>query len=225
MTSLEAYKTFLSKINKNDRNTNINVGKGEFVLIYNEQKDVWLAQQLAQTADTAAKNHLAELLVHDKEVVKVGDTDKFAEFEVPEDLFQYEASISIANKGRCKGRVLYNWDFKPKNKNALLQDENNNPSFEYEQTLINLAGDKVLVFKTDFDVERQFLTYYKEVKKIDLEGYKTINGSPSVTINPDEPDHYVNEIVNLCAVEVIRRYENPDGFQLAKDRTNQDLGQ
>ena len=48
MTSLEAYKHFLLLINKNDSNTNVNISKGEFVLLFNSQKRVWLNEKLSE---------------------------------------------------------------------------------------------------------------------------------------------------------------------------------
>lgn len=221
MTSLEAYKTFLLKINKNDTNRNINISKGNFVLIYNEQKDIWLSKVLARDSDTSDKNGIEALLVPDLEIEKVKDTNNYAVFGLPDNLFEYQSSYSIAEKGKCKDRVLYNWDFKPRNKNVLLQDENNNPSFEYEQTLINLSDGKLLVYKTDFDIVKQYITYYKHPEYIDIEGYRKVDGSLSKEINPTLPDYIVNQIINHCAVEVIRSYENPEGFTLAKDRLNE----
>jgi hypothetical protein len=44
MTSVEAFKRFQLKINKNDTNTDVDINRGEFVLLYNEQKDVWLRE-------------------------------------------------------------------------------------------------------------------------------------------------------------------------------------
>lgn len=222
MTSLEAYKNFLFKINKNDTNRNIRIGKGTFVLMYNEQADVWLSNKLNRDNDSSEKNDIEELLVHDKELEELRSFNSYTEFKLPEDHFEYEASYSLACKGKCKDRVLYNWDFKSKNKNVLFQDENNNPSFEYEQTLVNLSGGKLLVFKTDFDINKQFLTYYRRPRQIDIEGYIKVNGQPSKNVDPDISDKSVNEIVNRCAIEVIRRYENPEGFQLAKDRLTQE---
>lgn len=221
MTSLEAYKTFLLKINKNDTNRNINISKGNFVLIYNEQKDIWLSKRLSKDNDSSDKNQLEALLVPDKEIEKVKDTKNYAVFELPKDLFQYETSFSIAEKGHCKDRVLYNWDFKAKNKNVLFQDENNNPSFEYEETLINLSEGNIIVYKTDFDITKQYITYYKQPEAIDIEGYRRVDGSLSKEINPTVSDYIVNQIINHCAIEVIRSYENPEGFALAKDRLNE----
>lgn len=48
MTSLEAYKLYLLKANKNDTNKNIGISKGEFVLFYNSQAPIWLDIKLEQ---------------------------------------------------------------------------------------------------------------------------------------------------------------------------------
>ena len=54
---------------------------------------------------------------------------------------------------------------------------------------------------------------------IDIEGYIKVDGSNSTTINQDDLDkESIKEIINRCALETIRVYENPQGFQLAQQR-------
>lgn len=218
MTSIEAYKRFLLKINKNDTNTNIKVNKGEFVLIFNEQSRIWLADQIKRFSDTYEKNDVSSLLAYDKKLVRIKDNKEFSEFEFPEDYFDYESSFSIASRGKCKGRKLYNWDFKGKNRNVIDQDQNNNPSFDYEETIINPSENKLLVFKTDFEISEQYLTYFKEPANIDIKGYIKFDGSQSTDVDSDLGDYYVNQIINLCAVEVDVNYGNVEKFQLDKTK-------
>ncbi len=218
MTALDAYKHFLLKINKNDTNRNIRINKGNFVFIYNQEIDKWLANQIEDNNDSSEKNKIEELLIHDEPLEKIVDKDNVSEFDLPIDFFEYESSYSIASKGKCKNRVLYNWDFKTKNKNVLFQNENNNPSFEYEQTLVNPSQNKLLVFKDGFDVDKQYLTYYRRPTNIDLEGYVRTDGLDSTNIDPDISDRYVYQILDRCALEVIRNYGNNEDFPLAKDR-------
>lgn len=218
MTSIEAYKRFLLKINKNDTNTNIKVNKGEFVLIFNEQARIWLADQIKKYSDTYEKNDVSSLLSYDNELEKVRDNESYSEFKLPNDYFDYESSYSIASRKDCKDRKLYNWDFKGKNRNVLERDENENPSFDYEETLINPSEDKLLVFKTDFEISKQYLTYFKEPNNIDIEGYIKFDGSRSTNIDSDLADYYVNQIINLCAVEVDANYGNVEKFQLDKTK-------
>lgn len=220
MKSIEAYKRFLIKLNKNDTNTNINIGKGEFVLIFNEQSKVWLENKLKEDSNLHDKNEISALLVYDKKLEKVIDTSTFSQFKLPDDYYEYQTSYSIASKGKCKDRKLLNWDFKVRNKNVLEQDENNNPSFEYEETIANVSGDNILIFKKDFDIDEQYVTYYKEPNNIDIKGYIRFDGSSSEDIDSELADKYVNEIISLCVVSVEANYGNVEQYQMQKQQIN-----
>lgn len=220
MKGLEAYKRFLLKINKNDTNTNININKGTFVLIFNEQSKIWLEKELKEDSNNHEQNEISTLLIYDTPLTKIEDTKSFARFKLPDDYFEYETSYSVASKGECKDRKLINWDFKVRNRNVLEQDDNHNPSFEYEETQINISQNELLVFKTDFDIDTQFLTYYREPKDIDLKGYIKFDGSQSTDIDPDLLDIYVNEIIGMCAAEVEANYGNVEQYQIQKQQIN-----
>lgn len=216
-TAYEAYKRFLLKINKNDTNSNINISKAEFVLLYKEQKRVWLNDKLTQDSDNIKINHLAELLIKDKELVKSSNDNNSTSFILPENYFLFDSSYSLANKGQCQ-RPIINWLVKSKNINVLLQDSNSSPSFEYEETICILSEKKLVIYKTDFEIQKAYLSYYREPIDIDLEGYEKLDGTPSTTINPDIEDQNLEEILNRCAMEVVRNYENQEAAQMAKDR-------
>lgn len=218
MKSIEAYKRFLLKVNKNDTNTNIKIGKGEFVLIFNEQSKIWLENKLKEDSNIHDKNQISTLLVYDKKLEKVTDTQYFSEFKLPENYFEYETSYSVASKNKCKNRKLFNWDFKVRNRNVIEQDENSEPSFEYEETIINVSGDSILVFKKDFDIDEQYITYYKEPNNIDLKGYIRFDGSKSEDIDSELADKYVNEIISLCVVSVEANYGNTEQYQIQKQQ-------
>lgn len=222
MTAQQAYKEFLLKINKNDTNTNVHISKANFVIYYNQQAQVYVREKIISKGDNTEINDLDVLLVVDKPLILVDNKDLYTIFELPQDYFDIVSSYSIAKKDECSGRILYNWNMKPKNRNVLLANTNTKPSFEYEETYIQLSDFKLLVFTDNFEIEKQFLTYYRIPRAIDLKGYQKLDGSQSIDIDPDMPDIQVNEILNRCAIEVIRSYENPEGFQLAKDRLSQE---
>jgi hypothetical protein len=222
MTSLEAYEYYLDLVNKNNSHTNIKVPKGRFVILFNREAKGWLGEKLKETLSTDDKNYLQNLLIVDSEAFKIRDGLRFSEFELPINLFKYESSFSIAQRENAKNRILHNWDFKSKNIEVLLGDENYNPSFDYEETLIQLAGQKALVYKSDFSLDKLFLTYYKKPSEIDIRGYVKLDGTNSENIDPDLDNYLIDQILSRCALETIRRYENPEGAQLAADRINRE---
>lgn len=218
MTSVEAFKRLLLKVNKNDTNTDIDISKGEFVLLFNEQSKRWLKTKLNDKENVIDVQDLAEIQVKFKPLEKLDENDEYATFQLPDNFFNYASSYSVCSSGTCKGVRVFNFPYKPLNENMLLEDYNSSPSLDFEETVVDLSEGKIFVFKTDFTVDKVFLNYYRPVVDIDIVGYVRLDGKQSTNIDPNVQDQYVDEILDRCALEIIRRYENPDGFQLAKER-------
>lgn len=221
MTSEQAYKQFLLKINKNDTNSNIKINKGHFVLIFNEQARAWIYEKLKEDTDNNEKNYFSKLLIFDEPLVKIKDSENFSSFLLPKNYLSIESAYSIAEKEGCK-RKLFNFDFKSMNRNIIEQDLNNNPSFEYETTIFNLSNDNILVFKTDFSIEEEYITYYRLPIEIDIKGYIKVDGTQSNNINPELDDKYVEEILNRCVVEVQTNYSDLQNLQASQNRVQKD---
>lgn len=218
MTVNEIYKRFLLKINKNDTNGNVKVSKGVFVLFFNELLRFWLESEIKDKGKSFLKNHISELLILDKELTRKEDKDNFTTFSLPEDFFDIESAYSIASKGTCTNRVLYNYDFKQRNKNVIFTNENEKPSFEYQETLYNLNKEGLSVYKEGFNIDKQFISYYKLPKEIDIEGYTKFDGTPSQNIETDLEDKNIMTIINMCSLEAVTNFENGETFQLQKQR-------
>jgi hypothetical protein len=218
MTSVEAYKRFLLKVNKNDTNTDVDINRGEFVLLYNEQKDVWLKEKVEKYQSSDAAQDLQEIQVKYKQLDNAYQESTYDVFNLPDNYFSYVSSYSYCTDGTCPDVIVRHLPFKPKNENMLLESSNYEPSLEFEETVVDLSENKLFVYKKDFLISKVFLSYYRNVGPIDIDGYIKLDGSPSVNVDPDLSDTYVDEILNRCAKEVIRRYESPEGFQLAQER-------
>lgn len=218
MTSAESFKRLLLKVNKNDTNADIDISKGEFVALFNEQAKRWLKTKLNEKENVIDVQDLAEIQVKFLSLQKLDENDEYAIFKLPENFFNYASSYSSCSSGTCKGIRVFNFPYKPLNENMLLEDRNSRPSLDYEETLVDLSEGKLFVFKDNFTVDACYLNYYRDVIDIDIEGYIRLDGKPSTNVNPDVQDQYVDEIIDRCALEIIRRYENPDGFQYAKER-------
>jgi hypothetical protein len=219
MLAIEAYKRFLLKINKNDTNSDIDISKGEFVLLYNEQKDRWLDDKIGNSEASDRVLHLDEVQVKHAPLTKLEDKEHYSIFAQPQGFFSYITSYAVCSNKDCKGIILRCFEMKPRNENMLLENTNTEPSLEFEETVVDLSDGKIYVYRKDFEVDELKLNYYREAGKIDIAGYRHVDGTLSTNIDPDLSDIAVDEILNRCALEVIRRYENPDGYQLAAQRT------
>lgn len=217
MTSYEAYKKVLLKVNKIDSKDNISIEPGEFVLIYNEQQTKWYKLKIKHARSTQEIDYTQDLIVKGKELTNGIVFQERVDFTQPDDLLLHEASISICKKGNCS-RVIYNREVKTANVNVLLSDDNSKPDFDFEQTFLTLAGDKIQVYKSDFNIDKLIIDYRRLPKNIDIEGYINLDGTQSTNIDPELQDHLVNEILDMCAEEILISYENSEGLQSAEIR-------
>lgn len=217
VTSLKAYNSLLAKVNREDTNSNIHVPRGKFVVTYNEQAKRWFKNKLKNKLNSDELDELSDLLIDNTELKRLKRHQDHIDFELPADYFSFTSSFSEAVRDQCKRR-LSNWKVKPQDVPPLLSDSNNSPSFDFEETPISVAGKKLKVYINDFDVKKVYLNYYRFPSEIDLEGYINVDGTESTTINPDLPDISVIEIINRCAVEIMRDNEKAEGFQYSKER-------
>lgn len=222
LTVLELYKKFLLKVNKNDTNTNIKVPKSQFVLLFNEQKRDWLNEVTKTKESSDYIEDIEDILEIDIPLTKVSNRSNIkTDFALPDNFFKEASSFSICSRGKCKNIRLKNWFVKPKNINVLLENNNQNPSFDYRETLAILNNNKVSIYNTDFSVDEVYLSYYREPKDLDIEGYIKIDGSASIDILPDLDLINIEEIINRTVVEALRNYESIEQLQIAQQRQQQ----
>jgi len=218
MSIQEAYKRFLLKINKNDTDNEIRISTAEFVYMFNEMSLVWLGEKINGKAGTDSINDIQELLVEELELSNFNEAKGHNDFLLPEDFQHFSSAIALAERNGCE-KELEVYNIKPKEKNTWLKDDMNNPSFDWEETISIISGDRIQVYKSDFDVTGLNLSYYRKPRVVDIEGYKHIDGKTlSTNIDPDLSNSNVNEIINRCALEVAVNYKNGETFQLDQQR-------
>lgn len=218
--SLELYKRFLLKFNKNDSHEGINILNSDFVLIFNVQAPKWLKGEIRKASGNTDINRIQDFLVLDFPGEIVSNKEGVCKVSLPPDYFQYSSSYSIADKDNCKGKKIYNYDKKAGNINPIRQDDSSSPQFDYEETPCILSQNKLSVFFTDFSIEKVFITYWRLPVKIDIEGYQKFDGTPSTTINSDISDDNLDEILDMCVLEAIREFTDTENFPFAEDRLN-----
>ena len=70
----------------------------------------------------------------------------------------------------------------------------------------------------NFEINKTLISYYRTPRKIDMQGYRHINGEESTDIHPDVTPYLSSEIINRVVTEINREFENQYGFQTSKDR-------
>ena len=111
-------------------------------------------------------------------------------------------------------------EVKNQNKQVLTFDVNQRPDFDYEWTFCSVQGGNIRIYRNDFDILKSDIEYYSVIPDIDIAGYNNIDNQPSIDIPLTIiSDQYIDQIINLAAEEYMRDFQDPNGLQLAKDRT------
>lgn len=221
MTSQDAYTSFLQLANKLNSNDNANIDIGRFVLLYNKHAKVWLEQRVRQTKLSQKIDEVQQLVKEDIQLTLVTTSGDHRDFKLPADWFDFIGGYALCTRDSCKDRVINADQVKNEQKRLVLFDENWRPDFDMEWLPVTLGTDNLQVFYRNFTVDKFYLDYFRYPRDIDIFGYRKPDGNPSVTINPDLDDIYVNEIIDLVVADVSRIYENQAKAQLDINRIQQ----
>lgn len=135
----------------------------------------------------------------------------------------YIDSYLIADKGECKNRVIAcNPDLvKHADIQLLLKNNNFKPSFEYQETIIDISSDELHVY-TDgtFEPKTLFLSYIRYPKEIDKAGYEHFDGSPSVNQDCELEAYLEDELLDMTVESLAMYTENESAANSAQIRKN-----
>lgn len=211
------YTKLLLKVNKGNSGGNIIIDKPRFVLLFNECKNRWVGKTL-KSKDSILIDSLWET-IDNIEILNGIESETYTDFIIPDDYYELIGGTCEAYRKPCT-RTLYMREVKNQNKSILKFDVNQRPNFDYEWTFCTVQKKYVRVYRTDFKVKKVNVEYYKYIPDIDIEGYLRIDDTPSTNIDINISDQYVDEMINMTAEEFMRDFNNPEGLNLAKDRTN-----
>lgn len=221
MTSLEAYKIFLLKFDALNTEDAVDISPGEFCLIYNGEQTKFVKREY-QNRSTRFIDDIQSLISTNIPLKNLADKEDYYEADLPENYLDYITSITIASTETCKRKRLMNFEVKMADLNTNLSDEFSKPSFEFEETIITLADNKIQVYTDNFNVDDVLLTYYRIPAQIDIEGYIKLDGSESENNSPELRDDLVHEILDLCVLEASRNYNEQLKAQLSQIKAEED---
>jgi hypothetical protein len=133
----------------------------------------------------------------------------------------YVDSYLLADKGKCKNRVI--WSNSELGKHGdlqfLLNNENMKPSFEYQETFNFISTDFLTTF-TDgtFTPTALCLMYIRYPKYINKEGYIMLDGNPSTTVDCELAYYLEDELLDLTVQNLAMYTENSIAVQSAQFR-------
>ena len=133
----------------------------------------------------------------------------------------YIDSYLVADKGKCKNRIIYsNADLvKHADIRLLLQDSNFKTSFEYQSTLVDISSDEIHSY-TDgtFKPLNLYLSYIRYPKEIDKVGYIKFDGTDSANQDCELEDYLKDELLDLTVENLAMYTENQSAVAYAEKR-------
>lgn len=138
----------------------------------------------------------------------------------PKFMFYIDAYLT-ADKGNCKDRILVcNPDLvKHADIQLLLNNTNFKPSFEYQETIVDISSDELHIY-TDgtFTPKNLYTTYIRYPKEIDKTGYVHFDGTDSIDQNSEFEDYLKDELLDLAVENLAQYTENQSAAAYAKAR-------
>lgn len=134
---------------------------------------------------------------------------------VPKYMFYLDSYI-LADKGRCKDRVIWvNRDLaKHGDLQFILNNDHYKPSFEYQETFNFLSSDQISVF-TDgtFIPTKIYIMYMRYPQYINKEGYIMLDGLPSFNQDCELETYLEDELLDLTVQNLAMYTENQSAVQ------------
>lgn len=133
----------------------------------------------------------------------------------------YIDSYVLADKGRCKDRVI--WINRELAKHGdlqfILNNEHYKPSFEYQETFNILSSDEVSIF-TDgtFIPTNLYISYLRYPAYINKEGYILFDGTESKNVDCELEAYLEDELLDLAVQNLAEYTENMSAVQAAQAR-------
>lgn len=218
MTNInEAYVKFLNLVNRNATNNNINVDRLRFIILFNSTQNKYLEWILEKRNEDATR-YVAPLLLLEQPLTLSSKKEQFDEYKLPTNYFDLANLHIYAESGKCKDQRMTTFEAKIEDVEELLNDENNKPSFEFRETFYLTSNNKVVVYKDGFSINKVLLSYYRYPKKVDIQGYIHLDGTPSEDIHPELDDKVVDRILLAMSKEFSAINGDTAKYQLDKDR-------
>lgn len=142
----------------------------------------------------------------------------------PKFMFYIDAYV-LADKGSCNNRVIYcNPDLvKHADIPLLLNNSNFKPSFEYQETIIDISSDELHVYSDgSFTPKKLYLTYIRYPKEVDKEGYIHFDGTDSINQDCELEEYLKDELLDIAVENLAMYTENSSAVAYAKDRSASD---
>jgi hypothetical protein len=209
------------RINKLDSQDYDNLECWQIVEAFNKAQVEWCRRQLhglnivkeGDEQSTRRKDDLQVLLSTDD--LSMVDKKTFYSGSVPTDYLQWKRVDVFACKDCCEDRRMTVYLAEEGNLNQLLRDKAKQPNFEWAETFATLINNSVHVYtNNDFDITSAEFIYYRQPRKIQIQGCVDPYTNQESTINIES--EFKDETVSVLAGDIESPVQYPRGTQTAE---------
>ncbi len=165
------------RLNKLDSQDYDNINCWQISEAFNKAQVEWVRRQLhginivkeGDEGSTRRKDDLQILLT--TEPLSINNKEYYYFGNLPENYMQWKRIDVYAKKDCCNKRRMTVYLAEEENLNQLLRDKQKQPSFEWAETFATLIGNTTHIYTNgEFDVESANLIYYRQPRRIQIQG-------------------------------------------------------
>lgn len=158
---METYKVYEKLLLKLDAtgSQNIAVDKSRAIISLNEAQNRMVEFFLSTKQDDNLR--YIQKLLKSQEIDRTSEEKLTNSFSLPDDYFDFSSIVGYGSTEKCKGKKFHLYEIKNQNKDEILNDEFNKPSFLYRESPYYISEDSVKIFVDDFKMDKVILDYYR----------------------------------------------------------------
>ena len=222
MTPQIAYLKLKYRLNKLDSQDYDNISLLNAVEAINKAAIDWVRRQVhgsnaSREGDEETRMRIDDLqfLLKPKTLSGINKKIFFESDKFPTDYLWYKRILPEFSRGECKSKIFKSVLAEEANVPDLLEDDNNAPSFDFEQCFHTLVGNKIRVYTNgEFFVNKIDLVYYRNPIKMDIAGYEHEDGTPSTNVDLEFKDDIAEIIINEAASIIAGDIESANQLQI-----------
>ena len=204
------------RLNKLDSQDYDNIECWQVVEAFNKAQVEWSRRQLhginivkeGDEQTTRRKDDL-QVLLYKTTIGGLTDKGDYSFLNIPQDYLQWKRVDVYAQKDCCDKRRMVVYLAEEGNVSVLLRDKLKQPSFEWAETFATLIDDRINVYtNNDFNISEVDLTYYRQPRKIQIDGcvdpYTGVQSTVNVEceFKDDIIEVIIDEAVSIIAGDI-----------------------
>ena len=204
------------RVNKLDSQDYDNIECWQVVEAFNKAQVEWSRRQLhginivkeGDEQTTRRKDDL-QVLLYKTTIGGLTDKGDYSFLSIPQDYLQWKRVDVYAQKDCCDKRRMVVYLAEEGNVSVLLRDKLKQPSFEWAETFATLIDDRINVYtNNDFNISEVDLTYYRQPRKIQIDGcvdpYTGVQSTANVEceFKDDIIEVIIDEAVSIIAGDI-----------------------